>query len=132
MTLRPTNFVGIDHHSMICSDVEKSKFFFTQVMGLEIDPNRPASLPFAGAWFKIGLGQTLHCLCLPNLDPTTGRPEHGGVDRHVAVRIPDLEPLIERLEHYGVFYSRSKSGRRAIFFRDPDGNAIEVIEFKPQ
>lgn len=128
MPLQETNFLGIDHHSMISSDIEKSKFFFLEVMGLEIAPGRPP-LPFDGAWFKMGnSGQTLHCLCLPNPDPVTGRPEHGGVDRHVAVKIADLEPLIARLEHYGVTYSRSKSGRRAIFFRDPDGNAIEVIE----
>jgi glyoxylase I family protein len=128
MQLQTTNFLGIDHHSMISSDINKSKFFFLEVMGLELDPNRPATLPFDGAWFKIGNGQTLHCLCLPNSDPVVGRPEHGGVDRHVAVRIADLEPLITRLEHYKVTYTRSKSGRRAIFFRDPDGNAIEVIE----
>jgi glyoxylase I family protein len=127
MTLNPTCFAGIDHHSMISSDIVKSKFFFMEVMGLELNPNRP-NLPFDGAWFSIGNGQTLHCLCLPNSDPVENRPEHGGVDRHVAVRIPDLTPLIERLEHHGVFYTRSKSGRRAIFFRDPDGNAIEVIE----
>lgn len=128
MQLQETDFLGIDHHSMISSDIEKSKFFFLEVMGLEIAPGRPP-LPFDGAWFKMGnSGQTLHCLCLPNPDPVAGRPEHGGVDRHVAIKITDLEPLIARLEHYGVTYSRSKSGRRAIFFRDPDGNAIEVIE----
>jgi glyoxylase I family protein len=129
MSLSETNFLGIDHHSVISSDINKSKFFFLEIMGLEIAPGRPP-LPFDGAWFKIGgnSGQTLHCLCLPNSDPVDNRPEHGGVDRHVAVRIADLEPLIERLEHHGVTYTRSKSGRRAIFFRDPDGNAIEVIE----
>ena len=42
--------------------------------------------------------------------------------------VAELAPLIARLEHYGVTYTRSKSGRKAIFFRDPDGNAIEVIE----
>ncbi len=127
MQLEETNFLGIDHHSMISSDIEKSKFFFLEVMGLEIAPGRPP-LPFDGAWFKIGNGQTLHCLCLPNPDPVENRPEHGGVDRHVAVKITSLAPLIARLEHYGVTYSKSKSGRQAIFFRDPDGNAIEVIE----
>lgn len=128
MQLNETCFLGIDHHSVISSNIEKSKFFFLEVMGLEIAPGRPP-LPFDGAWFKMGnSGQTLHCLCLPNPDPVTNRPEHGGVDRHVAVKIANLAPLIARLEYYGVTYSKSKSGRQAIFFRDPDGNAIEVIE----
>ncbi len=122
-------FLGIDHHSVYSSDLEKSKVFFNEILGLEIDPNRPSSLKFAGAWFKIGAnGQTIHCLCLPNPDPVTGRPEHGGLDKHVAVRIRDIEPLIARLDAHKIFYTRSKSGRRAIFVRDPDANAIEVIE----
>jgi glyoxylase I family protein len=44
----------------------------------------------------------------------------------MAVR--DLEALSRRLEGAGVALTRSRSGRRAIFCRDPDGNAIELIE----
>jgi glyoxylase I family protein len=128
MSLKPTNFLGIDHHSVYSADLAKTQFFYTQIIGLEIDPRRP-KLSFDGAWFKMGChGQTLHCLCLPNPDPVKNRPDHGGLDRHVAVRISDLSPLIERLEQHQIYYTKSKSGRRAIFFRDPDGNAIEVIE----
>ncbi len=122
------NFLGIDHHSVYSSNLEKTKFFYMQVLGLELDLRRPP-LSFDGAWFKMGnYGQTLHCLCLPNPDSITNRPDHGGLDRHVAVKIADLKPLIMRLEKYQVYYTRSKSGRPAIFCRDPDGNAIEVIE----
>ncbi len=122
------NFLAIDHHSVMSADIQKSKFFFHEVLGLDIDPARPP-LSFDGLWFKLGnSGQTLHCICLPNLDPVENRPEHGGLDRHVALRIENLMPLIARLEQHGIFYTKSKSGRRAIFFRDPDGNAIEVIE----
>jgi glyoxylase I family protein len=128
MPLNQPDFLGIDHHSVISSNLEKSKFFFLDVLGLEIAPGRPP-LPYDGAWFKMGnSGQTLHCLCLPNPDADAIRPAHGGLDRHVALKITNLATLIARLEHYGVTYSKSKSGRNAIFFRDPDGNAIEVIE----
>lgn len=122
-------FLHIDHHSVYCSDLEKSKHFFNEILGMEIDPNRPAALKFNGAWFKVGdSGQTIHCLCLPNPDPVDGRPKHGGLDKHVAIRITNLAPLIERLEAHNIFYTKSKSGRGAIFFRDPDANAIEMIE----
>ena len=128
MSVNQPDFLGIDHHSMISSNLEKSKFFFLEVLGLEIAPGRPP-LPYDGAWFKMGKnGQTLHCLCLPNPDPVENRPAHGGIDRHVAIKITSLEPLIARLEQHKIIYTRSKSGRLAIFFRDPDGNAIEVIE----
>lgn len=63
---------------------------------------------------------------LPNPDPVDGRPEHGGRDRHVAFTIADLKPLKGRLDEAGVGYTMSKSGRAALFCRDPDGNAFEV------
>ncbi|MDQ7089852.1 MAG: VOC family protein [Methylococcales bacterium] len=121
------NFLRIDHHSVISSDIEKSKFFYHNIIGLEIDLERPP-LKYDGAWFKVTEDTALHCLCLPNYDPVKGRPEHGGHDRHVALKINDLSPLISQLDKHAIFYSRSISGRQAIFFRDPDGNAIEVIE----
>jgi|TARA_B100001142_G_scaffold35384_1_gene31200 hypothetical protein len=39
-----------------------------------------------------------------------------------------LAPLIETLEREGVPYTASRSGRPAIFFRDPDCNTLEVVE----
>ena len=121
-------FLNIDHHSVISSDIEKSKHFYHTILGLEIDPNRP-QLAYDGLWFKVtDTGQAIHLLCLPNFDPVTGRPEHGGLDRHVALKIADLSVLMAQLDQHHIFYSKSKSGRSAIFFRDPDGNAIEVIQ----
>ena len=84
-------------------------------------------MSFDGFWFKVGQ-QAIHCLKLNNPDPVQGRPDHGGRDRHVCLVSRDINALIERLEQYYIDYTFSKSGRRAIFFRDPDGNAIEVQE----
>jgi glyoxylase I family protein len=38
------------------------------------------------------------------------------------------EALKARLEAAGVSYTLSRSGRRALFVRDPDGNALELME----
>ncbi len=118
-------FLGIDHHSVIIRDVEKSRHFYADILGLEIDTNRP-DLSFDGLWVKVGNQQTIHCLCLKNPDPLENRPEHGGRDRHVCLMVRDINTLIDNLEQHYIDYTRSKSGRQAIFFRDPDGNAIEV------
>lgn len=126
METKNINLLRMDHHSVLSSDIAKSKFFYHEILGLEIDPDRP-NLAYDGLWFKIG-EQAIHCICLPNPDPVLERPEHGGRDRHVALKIANLQPLITRLEEHSIFYSKSKSGRAAIFFRDPDGNAVEVIE----
>jgi glyoxylase I family protein len=76
---------------------------------------------------RLGDGQ-IHLLELPNPDPVTGRPAHGGRDRHLAVWVSGLDALAGRLQAAGVGFTRSKSGRRALFCRDPDGNALELIE----
>jgi glyoxylase I family protein len=70
----------------------------------------------------------LHLMELPDPDANSTRPEHGGRDHHVALQVSDLDLLIQRLQNAGVEYSKSKSGRAALFCRDFDGNAIELVE----
>ena len=67
---------------------------------------------------------------LPNPDPADAatRPKHGGRDRHFCVGVADLKPLVAKLEAAGVGYTKSASGRPAVFFRDPDANVIECVE----
>ena len=81
----------------------------------------------AGAWLTVG-SQQIHLLELPNPDPVKGRPEHGGRDRHTAFYVSDIDILIKSLEQNSITFTRSRSGRSAIFCRDPDGNALEFIE----
>ncbi len=120
-------FSGINHHSILVSDINVSISFYQDTLGLAIDNRRPEKLPFKGAWFIVG-EQAIHLLELPNPDAGNNRPEHGGRDRHVALDCESIEPLIQQLKRHEVAFTRSKSGRTAIFFRDPDDNAIEVIE----
>ncbi|HIG64012.1 MAG TPA: glyoxalase [Methyloprofundus sp.] len=118
------NFL-LHHSSLMISDLEASVKFYTEIVGLQQVP-RP-DLGFPGAWFQLGENQQLHILLLDNIDPTTGRPEHGGRDRHVALTVDDFAYVRASLDENNVLYSMSKSGRKALFFRDLDANAIEVI-----
>lgn len=121
------NFKGIHHHSVLVADINISIDFYQNILGLVIDENRPDTLPFKGAWFIVG-EQAIHLLELPNPDTVNERPEHGGRDRHVALICESITPLVSQLEKHQINYTQSKSGRAAIFFRDPDQNAIEVME----
>lgn len=116
----------IHHASLIVADTSRSLAFYRDILGLSPLTERP-DLGFPGAWLAVGRGQ-IHLLELPNPDPTQGRPAHGGRDRHLALLAPDLAPLRARLDDAGIPYTQSRSGRRAIFCRDPDGNALELIE----
>ena len=117
---------AIDHCSLIVENTEKALEFYHGILGLEVDESRP-DLGYPGAWLKVGDGQ-IHLLEVPNPDSADNRPEHGGRDHHVALRVLDLNKLILRLEQSGIAYSKSKSGRAALFCRDHDGNAIELVE----
>jgi len=119
----------LHHVSLLVADTERALGFYRDLVGLEVAPDRP-ELGYPGAWLTLGEAQ-IHLLELPNPDPVAGRPEHGGRDRHVALAVDDLPALVARLEAAGVAFSRSRSGRPAIFCRDPDGNALELIGVGP-
>lgn len=115
----------IHHASLIVSDTEQSLLLYRDILGMQ--PTERPNLPFPGAWLQLG-EQQIHLLQLDNPDPTSGRPEHGGRDRHVAMLCNDVDCLREALERSGIAYTLSISGRRALFCRDRDGNALEFIE----
>jgi extradiol dioxygenase family protein len=66
-------------------------------------------------------------MVLPNVESGLKRPEHGGRDRHVALKVTDMAELTTRLERSGIAYTLSQSGRGALFCRDPDQNALEFF-----
>lgn len=118
------NTCNLHHVSLIVSDTGKSLEFYCGILGLEI-AERPA-LDFPGAWLKVG-DQQIHLLELANPDSIDGRPQHGGRDRHTALTVQDLTMVRQCLEEAGIVYTMSRSGREALFCRDPDANAIELI-----
>lgn len=113
------------HVSVIVADTERALGFYRDVLGLRLDPRRP-DLGYPGAWLDVG-SQQIHLLEVPNPDPTTDRPPHGGRDRHAAFAVDDFDSLRAALDRAGIPYTLSKSGRRALFCRDPDGNTLELI-----
>ncbi|KAL6224210.1 hypothetical protein ACLB2K_003066 [Fragaria x ananassa] len=153
--------VSLHHVGILCENLERSLDFYQNILGLEINEARPDDkLPYRGAWLWVG-SEMIHLMELPNPDPLTGRPEHGGRDRHTCVEIRDVSKLKAILDeagkHFfphlmkfisyvndfernvdgllciiftaGIPYTLSKSGRPAIFFRDPDENALEFAQF---
>ena len=120
-----SDILGIHHASLLVADTPRALGFYRDLLGLEVLGERP-DLGFPGAWLRVG-SQQIHLLELPPPDPLTGRPAHGGRDRHLALYVRDLEALARRLEAAGIPYTRSRSGRAALFCRDPDANALEFL-----
>ena len=117
---------SINHVSLLVADTIRSLDFYHGVLGLPIDDSRP-KLDFPGAWLKVGDGQ-IHLLELLEAEQPADTEKPGSRDHHLAMNIADLDEVVQALETAGVTCTRSRSGRKAIFCRDPDGNALELIE----
>jgi catechol 2,3-dioxygenase-like lactoylglutathione lyase family enzyme len=114
------------HSSLLVEDLARAREFYEGMLGLAPSPARPA-MSFDGVWYDLGQ-QQIHLLCLPNPEKGLVRPEHGGRDRHVALGVDSIAELSRRLDAAGISYTRSQSGRAALFCRDPDQNALEFVE----
>jgi len=125
--LSPSPVAALLHAGLLVSDLARAKAFYESVLGLQLCPNRP-ELPYPGEWYDLGGGQQLHLMQLPNPDAGSVRPEHGGRDRHIALAVRNMDALKNRLDAAGVKYTPSKSGRAALFCRDPDANTLEFVE----
>ncbi len=122
-----STFIAIHHVSVIVANLEQSLHFYCDILGLEIDQSRP-DLSFDGAWLQINPQQHIHLLHVDNPDSTTQRPEHGGRDRHTAFKVADINTIQSALDQHQITYTKSHSGRSALFCRDPDGNTLEILE----
>lgn len=120
--------VGVHHVGILCENLERSLHFYQNILGLEINEARPHDkLPYRGAWLWVG-SEMIHLMELPNPDPLLGRPEHGGRDRHSCIAIHDVSKLKAIFDNEDIPYTLSRSGRPAIFARDPDANALEFTQ----
>lgn len=115
------------HAAFLIADLARSRNFYQQLLGLSPNPGRP-DLGYPGIWYDVGAQQQIHLMQLPDPEAGLQRPQHGGRDRHVALAVDDLEELKRRLDAAGIACTLSKSGRRALFCRDPDGNALEFVQ----
>lgn len=113
------------HAGLIVSDLARSAGFYEAVLGLP-RIERP-ELGFDGLWYGLDGGQQIHLMLLD--DPYAGcrQSSHGGRDRHLALAVDDFDGIRYRLEAAGIEFTMSRSGRKALFCRDPDGNTLELV-----
>lgn len=118
---------GILHATFLTSDLDRARAFYGGTLGLKENPNRPV-MGYDGVWYDVATNQQIHLMLLPDPEAGLQRPAHGGRDRHIALAVSDISKLVERLEQAKVAFTLSQSGRRALFCRDPDHNALEFIQ----
>lgn len=119
-------FAGMHHASLIVRDLTKSVNFYCQIIGLKKSALRP-EMSYKGAWLDVGQ-QQIHLLDLPQTEQSLHQPEHAGRDRHLAIQVNNIAIISQRLKKNKIAFTMSKSGRQALFCRDPDGNGLEFIQ----
>jgi catechol 2,3-dioxygenase-like lactoylglutathione lyase family enzyme len=123
----PAAGTGRDHAALHVSDLSASVAFYERVFGLDEIP-APGD-PEVIRWLGLD-GAELHLIRYDGDVPATTKAVH------FALRVPDLDALVNRVERLGVPYSDwpgapsalsvRGDGVRQIYVRDPDGYWIEV------
>ena len=126
------NLKGVHHIAIIVSDYEKSKSFYTDVLGFTIDRevNRVERQSF-----KLDLSLNGHYVIelfsFPNPPQRTSRPEATGL-RHLAFEVDDIEEAISELVKKDIHPEPVRideyTGKKFTFFADPDDLPIELDE----
>jgi catechol 2,3-dioxygenase-like lactoylglutathione lyase family enzyme len=125
---------GLQHYTVESQDLERTKNFYVEVLGLEIG-DRPPPLDFPGYWLYSGGTATVHLM-------GTRKPREGIVVRgtekkyedtgrfdHIAFAATDVESVRERLRSKNVNFRESivpRTGDTQFFLYDPDGVGVEL------
>ncbi len=124
--------LGLHHVAVIASDYERSKAFYTEVLGLaviaEIYREQRQS-------WKLDLalpgGGQIELFSFPDPPPRTNAPEACGL-RHLAFALADVEAEARFLTGHGIAVEPVRvdpqTGKRFTFFADPDGLPMELYE----
>ncbi|WP_320824255.1 VOC family protein [Reinekea sp.] len=122
---------GIHHIALICSDYQRSKRFYCDLLGGTVIAETYRALRKS---YKLdiafpGFELELFSFPAPPVRPST--PEAQGL-RHLAIRVTDLAVAIDYLQQRQVVVEPVRidelTGNRFTFFPDPDGLPLELVE----
>jgi len=124
--------LGTHHVAIICSEYERSKHFYTQILGLEVVSEVYRA---ARGSYKLDLrlpdGTQIELFSFANPPKRPSYPEACGL-RHLAFAVKDLGEAVAHLERQGVAVEPIRvdesTGKRFTFFADPDGLPLELYE----
>lgn len=135
--LEPGHF---NHIALPTADAERCAQFYCDVLGFRLVP-RPA-FSFDGRWlYRAEAGVMIHLTHDANHQPSEGPMNTRG--HHFAMQSSDVTRDLQLLADHGVetvertlpdYHAheagrKSTTGYRQVFFRDPDGNVIEIGEW---
>lgn len=127
-----TPILGFHHIALIVSDYEKSKHFYTQILGGDI---LAETYRAERQSYKLDLrfadGSQIELFSFPNPPQRINSPEACGL-RHLAFCVPNMEHAVQYLATHGIEAEPIRidelTGKKFTFFRDPDDLPLEFYE----
>jgi glyoxylase I family protein len=122
----------LHHIAIICSDYERSKQFYTEILGFTIDnevyreerQSYKLDLSLNGEYL-------IELFSFPDPPQRPSRPEATGL-RHIAFGVKDIEQSVEFLLSKNITVEPVRidefTGKKFTFFSDPDNLPVEIYE----
>lgn len=126
---------GVHHIAIIGTDYARSRAFYTGILGFTV-----RSEVYRGerdSWMgdlELNGQYVLELFSFPSPPTSRSGPEQVGL-RHLAFEVDDVESAARELCENGVRVEEVRidphTGRRFVFFFDPDGQPLELYETDP-
>lgn len=122
----------IHHIAIICSDYAVSKLFYTNVLGLKIVSEvYRAERDSYKLDLSVNGDYQIELFSFPNPPARPSGPEAQGL-RHLAFEVDDIDASVKHLQKHGITTEEIRideyTGKRFVFFSDPDSLPIELYE----
>jgi len=123
---------GIHHVAIICSDYQKSKHFYVDILGFAIiEETYRAARDSYKLDLRVGDCDGIELFSFPNPPARVNKPEACGL-RHLAFKVEDIDESVSSLQAKGVEVEEIRvdeiTDKRFTFFQDPDGLPLEMYE----
>ena len=111
---------GYNHGGVVVRDLEKSEWFYGEVLGLPTIQRPPFDFP--GHWYQVGINVQLHLMVY---EETISRTM-----RHIALEVEGFEEAVQDLRTQEIEIVEGPGKRtddsEYLFCLDPDGNMVEL------
>ena len=129
--MKKLNLQSIDHVAIIASNYEKSKHFYTELLGLEvIQETYRAERDSYKLDLRIGNSE-IELFSFSNPPKRVDSPEAAGL-RHLSFAVEDVHESALALNERGIETEQIRidptTGNKFTFFKDPDGLPLELYE----
>lgn len=125
---RPIRVLSLDHVTIVVQDLERSRQFYCDGLGMEQVP-RP-DFSFKGSWFQAGDTQIHLILEHEQSGPAGDGGAKSTRAHHFAFVVDDAEAAAERIRELGIAFvsepKRRPDGAVQTFVTDPDGYIVEL------